>query len=100
MNDRIIMDNYLLILKSTVEVYVHGTLESSNEEVRNLLKEHLNDTMTMQANTYDLMSENNWYDVNNVDATTISQTLTKITSNQNQEEQDDNERDDTEQDDN
>ena len=53
MNDQIRMDNYLLILKSTVEVYVHGTLESSNERVRNLLKECLNEIMTSQANTYD-----------------------------------------------
>ena len=43
MNDQLIMDNYLLILKSTVEVYVHGTLESSNNDVRKTLKDNLND---------------------------------------------------------
>ena len=35
-NDKIFLDSYLLLLKSTVEVYVHGTLESSNKKVRNL----------------------------------------------------------------
>ncbi len=45
MNDQIIMDNYLLVLKSTVEVYVHGTLESSNEEVRSTLKNCLDETI-------------------------------------------------------
>ena len=59
MNDKLLFENYLLILKSTVEVYVHGTLESSNEKVRNLLKECLNSIMTYQANTYDLMKNNN-----------------------------------------
>jgi hypothetical protein len=34
MNNQLLLENYLLILKSTVEVYVHGTLESSNEKVR------------------------------------------------------------------
>ena len=100
MNDRIIMDNYLLVLKGTVEVYVHGTLESSNEEIRNILKEHLNDTMTMQANTYDLMSENNWYDVSNVESTTIRQTLTKIESQENiSEDQEEGQEEDQEEND-
>ena len=42
-NDELIMENYLLILKSTVEVYVHGTLESSNADTRELLNEYEND---------------------------------------------------------
>ena len=82
MNDQILMDNYLLILKSTVEVYVHGTLESSNKDVRELLKECLNETLTHQANTYDLMTEHGWYQVNNVNANVVNQTLTKL-NNQN-----------------
>ena len=48
MNDQLLIDNYLLILKSTVEVYVHGTLESSNASVRNILKENLNEIMSWQ----------------------------------------------------
>ena len=38
MNDKIIMENMLLLLKSTVEVYVHGSLESTNKIVHNALK--------------------------------------------------------------
>ncbi len=81
MNDQIRMDNYLLILKSTIEVYVHGTLESSNNDVRDLLKECLNEIMTSQANTYDKMTEYGWYNVNNVESSTINQTLTKLQNN-------------------
>ena len=80
MNDQLLMENYLLILKSTVEVYVHGSLESSNQEVRQLLKDSLAKTMNSQANTYDLMSEYGWYQVNNADSNKINQTLTKINS--------------------
>ena len=80
MNDKLIMGNYLLILKSTVEVYVHGTLESSNSNVRELLKDSLNDTLTSQANTYDLMVKNGWYKVNNVNKSAISNTLSSINS--------------------
>ena len=78
MNDQLIMDNYLLLLKSTMEVYVHGTLESSNAKVRELLKLGLNETATHQANTYDEMTLNGWYAVNNVKSSTIRQCLCKI----------------------
>lgn len=81
MNNQQAMDNYLLILKSTIEVYVHGTLESSNQDIRELLKSGLNETLTAQANTYDLMTKYGWYNVQNVDNTTINQTLNKVKSN-------------------
>lgn len=78
MDNKTIFENYLLILKSTVEVYVHGTLESSNESVRLVLKQGLNETMSNQAKTYELMKENNWYSVENVDVTKINSTLEKL----------------------
>ena len=78
MNNELVLNNYLLILKSTTEVYVHGTLESANEEVRNLLKDGLNEILSSQANTYDLMTEYGFYTVSNVDKNEISNTLQKI----------------------
>lgn len=78
MNDQILMDNYLLILKSTVEVYVHGTLESSNSDIRKCLKNGLDKTMNAQARTYDLMTEYGWYQVNNVKPSAISKTLNQL----------------------
>lgn len=90
MNDQILMDNYLLILKSTVEVYVHGTLESSNSDVRENLKECLDDTMKMQADTYDKMTKFGWYQVNNVETDTMNQTLTKLQNQSNDSNEDEN----------
>ena len=80
MTDQLIMNNYLLVLKSTIEVFVHGTLESSNEQSRSILKECLQDTLTSQAITYDLMTKYGWYQVNNVEVTTIKETLNNINS--------------------
>jgi len=80
MNKQLILDNYLLILKSTTEVFVHGTLESSNNDVRNLLKECLNEILSSQANTYDLMTTYGFYNVNNVEANEINNTLSNIES--------------------
>ncbi len=78
MDNQLLMDNYLLVLKSTVEVYVHGTLESSNQDTRSILKDSLNEILTSQANTYDLMTKFGWYNVNNVEVTTIQNTLNNI----------------------
>ena len=80
MNDELLMNKYLLILKSTVEVYVHGTLESSNESSRNTLKHSLDEIMSMQANLYDKMVEYGWYQVNNIESSEISKTLEKLNS--------------------
>lgn len=78
MNDQILLDDYLLLLKSNCEVYVHGTLESSNEKVRKVLKSSLDDTMSMQNDTYQEMTNYGWYQVNNIDSKMIQKTLDKV----------------------
>lgn len=78
MNDQLLMENYLLVLKSTVEVYVHGTLESSNKSVKEVLKHGLDETMKHQSDTYDLMTEYGWYKVNNVKKNVIKNTLNTL----------------------
>ena len=78
MDNETLMNNYLFILKGTTEVYVHGTLESSNEDIRQLLKESLNQILSLQANTYDEMTKYGWYPVNNVEASVVNQSLSKL----------------------
>ena len=56
-DDKFIMEEYLIILKGTCEVYVHGTLESSNDDIRSILKHGLDETMKNQASTFELMKE-------------------------------------------
>lgn len=77
-NDQKFLDSYLLLLKSTVEVYVHGTLESTNKTVRNLLKTSLDNTMSMQDTTYQEMTNLGFYKIKNIDKNTICQTLNKV----------------------
>ena len=78
MNDKLIMENYLLLLKSDVEVFVHGTLESSNLKTRKLLKTVLFDILSSQARCYDEMTKYGWYTVNNINKSTIGKSLQKI----------------------
>ena len=75
MSDQVLTDNYLMILKSTVEVYIHGTLESSNDSIRRLLKKCLDDTLISQRDTYEEMTKCGWYTIENVDASIIEKTI-------------------------
>ena len=81
MDNKLIIENYLLVLKSTVEVYVHGTLESSNQDIRELLKQGLNEILNSQAKTYNVMTQKGWYSINNIEASSIKQTLNKVQEN-------------------
>ena len=76
--NKLIMENYLLILKSTVEVYVHGTLESSNMDNKAILQYSLNEILNSQSDTYSEMTKYGWYSVNNIQNTEISKTLNKV----------------------
>ena len=78
MSEQLLIENYLLILKGTTEVYVHGTLESSNDDVRSILNDGLNEILQCQANTYNKMTEYGWYNTNNVDKNTINTVLESI----------------------
>ena len=75
MSDQLLFEEYLLILKGTTEVYVHGTLESSNNDVRSLLNDSLDELLIMQGNTYNKMTEYGWYTTTNVDKSVINNTL-------------------------
>ncbi len=77
--NQLVMDNYLLILKSTVEVYIHGTLESSNKDIKELLKNGLEETLKAQEKTYNLMTEYGWYKVSNIDKKQIDKVYKKVT---------------------
>ena len=81
MSDKLLMENYLLILKSTIEVYIHGTLESSNRDIRKLLKKNLDNTITSQENTFSIMKDFNFYKIENISKEKINNNLNKLNEN-------------------
>ena len=66
MNDEEIMTNYLMLLKSNIEVYVHGTIESSNKANKDNLKYGLDQTLLSQERTYNEIVNKSWYKVENL----------------------------------
>ncbi len=75
MSDKLVLDSMLLLLKSTVEVYVHGTLESSNKVVHDVLKFGLDEIMSMQEDTFNVMVDNGFYDISNVSSDVIKEVI-------------------------
>ena len=81
MNDEEIIINYLSILKSNVEVYVHGTIEASNKDNIDNLKYGLDQTLMSKDRTYNEMVNNSWYKVNNADIKEICNAFKKVSKN-------------------
>ena len=75
MNDELLLENYLLVLKSTIEVYIHGTLESSNKNIRDILKCGLDNTLNHQEDTFNEMVKRDWYKVTNIKNKEICKTI-------------------------
>lgn len=80
MNDKLIMENILLLLKGTCEVYVHGTQEASNKKIHEVLQDSLNEILKMQYEVYNKMTECGWYTINNIKNPEIKKILTKLQS--------------------
>ena len=61
MDDRNLMENLLLTTKGACDLYLHGCIEASNENVRNAFSVALDKTLKMQKDIYAKMESNGWY---------------------------------------
>lgn len=78
MKDKQIMEELLLLLKGTCEVFVHGTQESSNKKVYEILKDTLEEILKMQHDVYLEMANYGWYTIENIKVSEITKTINKI----------------------
>lgn len=78
MSSEEIITNYLGLLKSNVEVYVHGTIESSNKNNKDNLKYGLDQTLMSQERTYNEMVNESWYKVEDVSSGSIKKVFNKV----------------------
>ena len=60
MDDRCIMENLLLTTKGVCDLYLHGTIESSTQDVRQSFDQALNNSLCMQDDIYKKMSAKGW----------------------------------------
>lgn len=61
MDDRSIIENLLMTTKGVCDLYLHGTMEASTANVRQVFDTALNDSLCMQDKLHQKMSAKGWY---------------------------------------
>lgn len=61
MNDRELMENLLNLEKGACDLFMHGTIESSNTDVHQTFTTSLNSSLQMQDQIYTKMQQKGWY---------------------------------------
>jgi len=61
MDDKNLMEDLLLTEKGVCDLFMHGTLESSTEDIHQAFTKALNEALCMQDRLYDKMEEKGWY---------------------------------------
>ena len=71
MNDQAIMENLLLTTKGVCDLHMHGTIESSTQNVHHAFDTALTDSLCMQSDIYQQMANKGWYPPEQADAQQI-----------------------------
>ncbi|MBQ0011008.1 MAG: spore coat protein [Ruminococcus sp.] len=79
MNDRDVMENILLLEKGVIDLYLHGTVESSTPNVRGTFDTALSDSLTMQDDVYAKMTAKGWYQTKPAPKTEVDTVKQKFT---------------------
>ena len=61
MDDKNLMENLLLLEKGCCDLYMHGTVESSTQNVQGAFRAALSESLTMQGDIYGKMAGKGWY---------------------------------------
>ena len=77
MNDQAIMENLLLTTQGVCDLYMHGTVESSTQNVHKAFDTALSDSLCMQDDIYKQMTAKGWYPSQEADAQQIEQVRQK-----------------------
>ena len=72
MDDKNLMENILLLEKGVCDLYMHGTLESSTQNVHGTFRAALTESLCMQDTLYTKMAAKGWYSSEQAEANKIS----------------------------
>jgi spore coat protein CotF len=82
MNDKELFEDLLLTVKGGSDLLLHGTIESSTQNVHSTFDRALNDTLKMQNEIYSKMSQKGWYPSEQADQNKINQARQKFSGQQ------------------
>lgn len=79
--DKNLMQDILMLEKGVCDLYMHGSIESSTQNINQAFKSALNESLTMQDTVYQKMKSKGWYQAEQVEQDKIN-TLKQKFSNQ------------------
>lgn len=85
MDDRCIMENILLTEKGACDMYLHGTIESGTANVNQAFSNALNETLCMQGNVFQEMSQRGWYQTEQAESQKMQKLKNQYSPQQNQQ---------------
>ena len=71
MDDKNLMENLLLLEKGVCDLYLHGTIESSTQNVHGAFHAALSESLCMQDHVYTKMAQKGWYPAEQADSAKI-----------------------------
>lgn len=78
MDDRNLMENMLLLEKGACDLFMHGTIESSTQNVHQTFNNSLNDSLKLQDDIYHKMQAKGWYPTEQVDQSQLNTVKNKF----------------------
>ena len=72
MNDRDLMENMLLLEKGVCDLYMHGAIESSSNDVHRTFTDSLGTALGIQEQIYSKMEAKGWYSTEQADSSKIN----------------------------
>ena len=82
MDDKAIMTSILNNVKGVCDLMMHGSIESATPNVHSAFKQELDDTLCMQNQIFNKMSEKGWYPMQQAEQQQIDSTKQKYSSMQ------------------
>ncbi len=79
MDDKCIMENLLLTTKGVCDLYMHGAIESSTQNVRQTFSTAFDDALAMGDILYKQMSAKGWYQAENAPQPKLTELKQKFT---------------------
>jgi len=79
MNDKELMEGLLLTTKGVADLYLHGTIESSTSNIHSSFDNALCESLKMQNQIYDTMSQKGWYQMEQAQMNEIQKVKQKYT---------------------
>ena len=80
MDDKNLMENMLLLEKGVCDLYLHGTVESSTQDVHGAFRAALTESLCMQDTIYSKMAAKGWYPSEQVEQAKISTVKQKFSA--------------------